>query len=662
MVLSIFDITFNKKSASKIRLQILKTMNHKIVKILSVLLLSISVFASVAEAQKERKISEVQGDKNGSPLVNDSVKITGIVTARIRNGFFMQTPDDQTDGNAATSEGIQVFTGTEPGGDAAIGNLVTVTGMVVEYRPKADPLTLPITEVSMKKGIDTIKVVSKENPLPKPIVLTVEDFKANVIDQLEKYEGMRVTFGEMTVVAPTGGRVDEASGNSTSDGTFYAVLKGLPRPFREPGFNIYDYVMMPDKEKEKLKKTTPKMPVFDHNPERIRVESTAQLGAQPIDVTSFAEIKNLTGVVNYSYRAYSLLVDVDNKPTVSGNTKAAPLSAPGERQFSIVSTNLERFFDDEDDPAIKEPLITSEGFERRLKKVSLAIRSYMQTPDIVAIVEIESLAVLKKLAARINKDAEADGKPNPNYDAFLIEGNDIGGIDSGFLVKSSRVEVLETKQFGKENVFENPNTKKEVFLNDRPPFLLRAAVKDTKTNQPFEVTVIVNHLKSFRGYTDEKDAPFVQMKKRLQAEFLAKNVNERLKANPNERIILVGDFNFYQFNDGIMDVIGVIKGTPASKDLVMNTSEDLVNPDLTNLVDLIKAPQMYSYSFDGNAQVLDHFLITETLKKYLIGFGYVRVNADYPEIYRNDPNRVERFSDHDAAVAFFTFDEKTVTK
>lgn len=628
----------------------------------SVLFLITLLFVSGAEAQKSRTISEVQGEKNVSPFEKDMVELTGIVTARVKNGFYLQTPDDKTDNNPATSEGILVYTGSEPGADATIGNLVTVTGMVQEFRPKADPQTLPITELSMKKGVDTIKVVSKGNPLPKPIVLTTADFSANQLDQLEKYEGMRVTVAEMTVVAPTNGRVDEKTGVSVSDGVFYGVVKGLARPFREPGYDSYDFYTMPEKERDKVKKDVPKMKLFDHNPERLRIESAEQLGAQAIDVTANAEIKNLTGVMHYGYRAYSIVVDADNKPVVSGYKKAAPLPAPGERQFSIVSTNLERFFDDEDDPAIKEPIITSEGFERRLKKVSLAIRAYMQTPDVVAVVEMENLAVLKKLADRINKDVVADGKPNPNYEAFLVEGNDIGGIDSGFLVKRSRVEVLETKQFGKEDKFENPNSKNEVFLNDRPPFMLRASIKDSKTNQPFEFTVIVNHLKSFRGYTDNKDAPFVQMKKKLQAEFLAKYVGERLKTNPNERIVLVGDFNFYQFNDGIMDVIGTIKGTPAAKDSVINPSEDVLNPDLTNLVDLMDKPnQRYSYSFDGNAQVLDHFLVTEAMKKHLAGYGYARVNADFPETYRNDATRVERFSDHDAAIAFFSFDEKTTT-
>lgn len=610
-----------------------------------------------AAAQKDRTIGEVQGDKNYSSFVGESVRLTGIVTARLKDGFFLQTPDDKVDQNPATSEGIYVYTKSEPTGEATIGNLISVTGMVQEFKRKSEPDTLTITELSFYKDKDTIKVVSKA-ALPKPVALSAEDFKPNAIDQLEKYEGMRVSVAEMTAVAPTNGRVNEKTGASESDGVFYGVLKGMPRPLREIGYDAYDYAFLNDKEKEAFKKAVPKIAVFDHNPERLRVESAAQLGGQPIDVTAPAEIKNLTGVLHYSYRAYTILVDADNKPAISGLVKATPLPAPNANQFSVAATNVERFFDDEDDPNIKEPLISSEGFERRMKKVSLAVRSYLQSPDVVAVVEMENLAVLKKLAERINKDTEASGKPNPKYEAYLVEGNDIGGIDSGFLVKSSRVEVLETKQFGKDEKFENPNTKNDVFLNDRPPFLLRAAIKDPKTNQVLEFSVIVNHLKSLRGYNDDKDAPFVRLKKKLQAEFLAKYIAERLKANPNERIALVGDFNAFQFNDGITDVIGTIKGTPVGKDAVLNPSDDLLNPDLTDLVDLIKPNQQYSYSFDGNAQVLDHFLVSPAMKKHLAGFGYARMNADFPESYRNDANRVERYSDHDAAIGYFNFDEK----
>ena len=628
-------------------------------KISSVLFLSLLIFSTEISAQKDRTIAEVQGEKNSSPFVDDSVRLTGIVTARLKTGFFLQSPDDKTDGNQATSEGIYVFTKSEPTGEAAIGNLISVTGTVEEFRPKQEPMSLPITELSMFKDRDTIKVISKANPLPKPVVLTAADFSKGLIDALEKYEGMRVQTDELTVVAPTGGRVDDKTAGSVSNGVFYAVLKGTPRPFREPGLELYDYVLLNDKDKEKMKAAYPKIPIFDNNSERIRIESAAQPGAQTVDATAFSTIKNLTGVLHYAYRAYAILPDVDSKHTVSGAVKAMPLPAPGDRQFSIAGTNLENLFDDEDDPEIKEDIVTREAFQKRLKKISSAIRDYMKTPDVVGVIETENLAVLKKLAEKINADAVSASQPNPKYEAYLIDGNDGRGIDSGYLVKSARVKVIEVKQLGKDDKFKNPKGDEDV-LNDRPPLMLRAWIDDAKTGKPFEFTAIVNHLKSFLGVNDPKDGgERVRLKRRLQAEFLAKIVQERQTANPNERIVLLGDFNAYQFNDGIGDTIGTIKGTPAPKESVMNFSEDLVNPDMTNLVDLIKAEQRYSYSFDGNAQVLDHILVSAAMKKHIGGFGYARLNADFPETFRNDDTRVERFSDHDAAIAYFTFDEKT---
>lgn len=625
-------------------------------RILTVSLLALTLFAIGASAQKNRLIGDIQSDKAGSPYAGELARVNGIVTARVRNGFYMQTPDDKVDSNPNTSEAIFVFTSQEPPGAAAIGNYVSVTGTIDEYRPPADTQSLPVTQIRMRRNLDIVAVESKDNPLPKPIVLTIKDFESSTIEQLEKYESMRVSVPELTAVSPTGGSIDEKTGRSQSNGRFIAVLKGIARPFRDPGFNIYDLRTMPEKEREKFKKEKPKTVLFDHNPERLQIETAAQLGAEPVDVAFNSLVRNVVGVMAYSFRTYSILVDPGAKPTVENTLKALALPPPNERFFSIAATNVERLMDDEDDPAVQESIISTEGLEMRLKKISMAVRLYMQTPDIIGVVEAENLAVLKRLAERINKDAEAAGKPNPKYEAFLAEGNDLGGIDSGFLVKTARVQVLETKQFGKDEKMKHPRTKDELPSNDRPPFMLRAAVRDDKTGKPFEVTVIVNHLKSFRGYEDEKDMEFVRLKKKLQAEFLAKFVGERLKANPEERIALIGDFNFYQFSDGIMDVMGTLKGTPAAADSVLIPMDDFINPDLTNLVEKIKEETRYSYLFGGNAQVLDHFLVSPALLKSAKGFGFAHINADFPDILRNDPNRVERFSDHDAPVAFFTLD------
>jgi predicted extracellular nuclease len=613
-----------------------------------------------AFGQREFAISLIQGDKNMSGYEGQQVKASGIVTARTRTGFFLQTPDDKADSNPNTSEGIFVYTKTEPEADAAIGNLIVVSGRVEEFRPRAEPASLPITELSMMKGRDLIQVLSKANPLPKPVVLTINDFRVNSIDQLEKYEGMRVAVPEMTVVAPTGGRVDNKTNSVESNGTFYGVVKGLAKPFREPGYELYDFLFLTDKEKADFKKDFPAMKFNDSNPERLRVETTAQLGSQAIEVPALTELKNVVGVLHYGFRTYTILTDVTERPGVSSYIKQVNLPPVGARQFSVAGMNVENFFDDIDDPAIKEDIVTTDSFNKRMKKISLGVRNIMQSPDVIGVIEVENLAALKRLAEKINSDSEAAGKPNPKYEAYLIDGNDGRGIDSGFLVKSSRITVIETKQLGKEDKFDNKSVDEEAFLNDRPPLMLRASMMDDKTKQPFEFTVLVNHLKSFLGYNDPKRMDGVRTKKRLQAEFLAKFVQQRQTANPKEKIILVGDFNAYQFNDGIVDVIGTIKGKPAAKGEVMNPSEDLVNPDMTDLVELINAEQRYSYRFDGNGQVLDHILISNSLQNYIIGFGYARMNADFPESYRTDDNRAERFSDHDAAVAYFSIDAAVV--
>jgi hypothetical protein len=103
-----------------------------------------------------------------------------------------------------------------------------------------------------------------------------------------------------------------------------------------------------------------------------------------------------------------------------------------------------------------------------------------------------------------------------------------------------------------------------------------------------------------------------------------------------------------------VDLIGTIRGQPTLADQVVVASPDLVDPDLTSLVDLLSVDDAYSYLFDGNIQTLDHVLASAAMMKRFTRFHYARNNADFPESYRNDPNRPERLSDHDMPVAYFS--------
>ena len=120
-----------------------------------------------------------------------------------------------------------------------------------------------------------------------------------------------------------------------------------------------------------------------------------------------------------------------------------------------------------------------------------------------------------------------------------------------------------------------------------------------------------------------------------------------------KKVVSVGDYNALSVNDGFVDVMGTILGTPAAADEdVLGDGTSEISPPLTDLLTLLQADQRYSYSFDGDAQILDHILVSENVKTAVSKFAYAHDDADFPEVYRNDPNRPERLSDHDQAVAY----------
>lgn len=593
-------------------------------------------------------INQIQGSGTTSPLVATSVTTRGIVTALKSNGFFLQTPDASIDVDPNTSEGIFVFTSSAPPASAAIGNDLTLTATVTEFVPAQDTLSPPVTELTGPSGYF---VNSSGNPLPAPIVITSAMTLVNNISNLEFLEGMRVSIPSLTTVSPTQGTVNEPNATSTSNGTFYAVVTGVARPFREPGIQV------PDPLPAGAPATVPR---FDTNPERLRVNSIGQVGSLALELTSGATVTGVVGVLDYGFRTYTVLPDPSVPPSVSGNMSAAPVTLPTNMEFTIASANLERFFDTVDDPAVSDVVLTPTAFANRLNKASLGIRNFLRTPDIIGVEEMENLTTLQSLANKINSDAVAALQPNPNYQAFLVEGNDIGGIDVGFLVKTSRVNVVDVTQFGLTATYINPNTGLPETLNDRPPLVLRAIVTHPNLST-FPVTVIVNHLRSLSGIGDPTPSGSgtagdrVRAKRRAQAEFLANLIQSRQTANPTERIVSVGDYNAFELNDGYVDSMGTIIGTPAPAANVVLASSDLVNPDLTNLDFTAPLSQQYSYTFGGNAQTIDHILVNSAMVSATstARVEHSRLNADFPESLRANPNSAERISDHDWALAYF---------
>ena len=596
-------------------------------------------------------ISSIQGSGLVSPLAGQAVTVEAIVTGIKTNGYFLQdaTPLNANQANAranggrdadpATSEGILVFTGAAPPASVVLGARLQVTGTVLEFVPATDTAQPPTTELVAPFVITPI---SAGNALPAPVVISAIN-PAGSFNQLENLEHMRVSFAGLRVVGGTDGFTNEPNAAGTTNGVLWATLPAAVRPRREPGIDI----------RETLLPATPvTVPRFDTNPETIRVDSDALVGAPALDLAAGQTTSAITGVLDYGRRFYTFLPGPVQTPVLSFS--AAPLpntaSAIASDELSVASYNLERFFDDINDPATSDPVLTAAAYQARLTKASLQIRQNLASPDVIGVIEVENLTTLQALAAKIT----ADG--GPNYQSFLEEGNDPGGIDVGYLVKvnpvaggAARISNIVVTQLGKTATYLNPISNTQDLVNDRPPLLLTGTVNGT-TGGAASFAVIHTHLRSFLGANDPVDGVRVRAKRLAQAEFVANLVQTRQTATPTERLLVTGDLNAYEFNDGLVDVVGTILGAPAPATQVTLAGADLVNPNMTRLAD---ASADYSYVFDGFIQNIDHVLVSQGLVNNSIArrLEHIRINADYPEIARNVADN-KRLSDHDALVAY----------
>jgi hypothetical protein len=370
--------------------------------------------ASIGDAQgvgtilndDSRAIHDVQGPGAASPFVGQAVTVEGLVTALRSNGFFLQAPDAEADADPATSEGIFVFTSSAPPAAATVGSRVSVSGTVVEFVPGADPQQPPMTELSAPT---VTQLQAGPLPLPTPVALsaTFPD-PAGAHDQLERVEGMRVTVPSLTVVAPTLGSISEVNATATTNGVLFGTVTGVPRAFREPG------VQLPDT----LPAGSPaNVPRFDTNPEVIRVDTDGQVPPapwSPLDARTGAVVNGLTGVVDYAFRTYTILPDPVAAAVTPGPGPSA-VSPPAAGEVTVASFNLQRLFDTANDPTTSDPVLTQAAFDRRLQKISLAVRDFLAVPDIIAVQEVENLTTLQALAGQINADVIAGGSPSPEY-------------------------------------------------------------------------------------------------------------------------------------------------------------------------------------------------------------------------------------------------------
>ncbi|MEN7344197.1 MAG: hypothetical protein AAAFM81_14700, partial [Pseudomonadota bacterium] len=471
----------------------------------------------------EAEIYEIQGDGPATPFLSQTVRTTGnVVTALGTDGFFMQTPEGRSDGNPDTSDGIFVFTGAAP--TVAIGDIVDVEGSVVEF--------FGFTEFD---DSSVVTVTGSGAALPAPIVLdatkpTPDPETPNCAIEFECWEGMLVSVASGTVTAP-----NQSFGSDPIAEVF--IVASDQRAFREPG------VAFPGAGGD--------IPVWDGNPEVFELDPD-KLGLPNLEINAGSTF-SATGVIGFEFGGYELW------PTILDVTDAelpGAVRARDANEFTVGSLNMFRLFDDVDDPSDNaadgrvrdDVVIATDEYATRLDKLARYVVDVLDSPDVLSVQEVEGLNVLEALATRIN---ELDS--SVSYSNVLVEGNDVGTIDVGFMVRST-ITVDNVAQLGRDDILDFDGS----LLNDRPPLLMEA--RFTGGDSDFPISVIAVHNRSLGGIDSSSSGERVRAKRLAQAQALAARIQTLQTENPAANLIVTGDFNGFEFSDGFVDVIGQIQG------------------------------------------------------------------------------------------------------
>lgn len=594
-------------------------------------------------------IAQVQGETAESPRVGQTVTVEGIVTAKANAGFWLQ--DNSCSTPLTASCGLYVY-GNQSAAQVQVGDRVQASGRVTEYRPSADPQALPLTELTQS----SVTVLAQNQPLPAPVDLSLTDnlpIPEGALDQLERFEGMRVSIPDFTVTAATN---SGEYASSQSPGTFFGVISGTPRPMREPGIDTHNPLPSDN--------TAQQVPRWDFNPELLRVKSNLLSGSTALNLNAGDRLENLVGVLDYGFRRYTLLPAPDAMPTVIPGPLGVAVTAPQADEITVATFNVQNL------------VLGKPDYILRADKTARIISDYLHLPDIIGLSEIGNQASLDDLAGRISTAALAAGKPDPRYVGRVVNlgayQQEVGVLYKTAALAGSLPRVTlggDITQIGAQATLRCPdgsNTGDQ--LMDRPPLLAPLQIH-LADGSSWPLTVLVNHLKSLSG-VDSEDPPAPgfecfpsqgarnRAKRQQGAELLARWIEARQQAQPEERLVLIGDFNAHAFNDGFVDVIGTIIGRPSADDETVQPGDgqSLVTTPLLSLLDSVPDPESaYSYIHGSNAQAIDHILINQAVRtaSASVRLEYAHVNAGYLKIHASTAGNVLRSSDHDPGIAYF---------
>ncbi|OWA37829.1 hypothetical protein B9G55_07270 [Saccharibacillus sp. O16] len=588
------------------------------------------IYTFAYSAVDQPRIHDIQGKSHVSEYDGQNVSdIEGVVTQYgysfgngSYKGFFLQ--DNEPDNDPYTSEGIFVYS-TNTSLKPKVGDLVQVSGKVSEYN-EGSASNLTSTQITMS-SIQTVTDQAYEKP--KPIVLgengrripssiiddddmKVFDPETDAIDFYESLEGMLVTLPKPTIISPywkSGGGSSETYNIATRVDNGNDVISPAG------GLVLKEYL--------------------NYNPQRLLIAYSNPGQEVGTGDTFDADV---TGVIGYNNANYKVIPEQGKLPTITKSAYAQETTTlvPAEDKLMIASYNIENFY-----PGTGE---------EKIRKLGKSFASNMKQPDIIGVIEMQDGngptndgTVEADPAALIAAIAEAGGPTYQYTDVAPINNQDGGqpggNIRVGFLYNPQRVQLSESVNGAKGDAVTaaaydaasghltyNPariDPTNAVFSDSRKPLAAQFTFKGE------QVIVIANHFNSKGG----DNSPFGSMQPPVlsseqQRHEIAKVVNGFVKnvltSNPKAHIVALGDLNDFQF-------------TP--------TASLLRGNELVNLIDTLPLNEQYTYTYDGNSQVLDHMLASKNIASSA-KVDVVHLNADFPESRG-------RVSDHDPVVAQF---------
>lgn len=566
-------------------------------------------------------IHDIQGAAHISPLNNQSLSTQGIVTGKRSNGFYMQQADGTVDADVSTSEGIFVFTSTAP--TVNVGDDVTVTGTVAEFR--ADSTSLTTTEITSP----VVSVNSTGNPLPAPTII-----------------GAGGRMPPNTVVEDDATGDVETSGffDAASDGIdFYESLEGMRAAVNEPvvvGPTLFgELPVLADDGADASVRTTRGGIVIrsnDFNPERIILDDEILLlsaGTMPVAKVADHLTGSVVGVVDYSFGSFKL--ELTSTPTlVPGALAQETAVSPAANEISIATFNVNDL-DPGDGPG-------------KFNALAAIIVNNLKAPDIIALEEIQDnngptndsvVDASTTYSALFSAITAAGG---PSYQFRQIDpvddqdgGEPGGNIRVGFIFRTDRGVSFVDKPgagsttantVGAGGLAFSPgriDPTNPAFNSSRKPLAAEFMLSGQK------LYLIANHFNSKSGDDPlfgrfQPPTLFSEVQRNQQAQIVNNFVDSILANDTTAQVVVLGDLSDYEFSTPLQTLLGGV---------------------LANMHSTLPQPERYSFVLEGNSQALDHILVSGQIMSRAPVYDAVHVNAEFanpisdhdPQVLRYNP-------------------------